>query len=153
MILCQVSDKLKDVAITLMDGPFFSLMPFGNSGLHSLSTVTHTPHKTSLTALPTFDCQPGTQCSPRQLQNCNSCIHKPKTHWPYMHQLAKKYILDDMELTYVESLFAIKAILNASEIDDSRPTVIKQNSIQPNFYSILSGKINFIYDLDDIVNG
>ena len=27
-----------------MDGPFFSIMPFGETGLHSLTSVTFTPH-------------------------------------------------------------------------------------------------------------
>ena len=39
----------------------------------------------------------------------------------------------------------------ASEIDDSRPTVIKQYSEKPYFYTVLSGKINTIYDLEEIL--
>ncbi|MEX1307496.1 MAG: FAD-dependent oxidoreductase, partial [Eubacteriales bacterium] len=35
IILCEVSEKLKDIGITVMDGPFFSIMPFGKTGLHS----------------------------------------------------------------------------------------------------------------------
>ena len=30
-----------------MDGPFFSLMPFGLTGYHSITTVSRTPHFTS----------------------------------------------------------------------------------------------------------
>ena len=29
IILCEVSDSLKNVGMTVMDGPFFSIMPFG----------------------------------------------------------------------------------------------------------------------------
>ena len=29
IILCKVNDKLKNVGFTVMDGPFFSIMPFG----------------------------------------------------------------------------------------------------------------------------
>lgn len=54
IILCSVSDKLKDVGITVMDGPFFSIMPFGKTGYHSLTSVTFTPHKTSYDNVPTF---------------------------------------------------------------------------------------------------
>ena len=43
----------------------------------------------------------------------------------------------------------MKPILQASEIDDSRPTVIKQHSSTPTFVSVLSGKINTVYDLDE----
>ena len=40
-----------------MDGPFFSVMPFGKTGMHSLTSVTFTPHLTSYDLLPTFKCQ------------------------------------------------------------------------------------------------
>ena len=33
IILCEPSDKLRDIGFTVMDGPFFSIMPFGKTGL------------------------------------------------------------------------------------------------------------------------
>ena len=33
IILCTVDERLKNTGITVMDGPFFSLMPFGQTGL------------------------------------------------------------------------------------------------------------------------
>ncbi len=152
IILCKVSDQLKDQGVTLMDGPFFSIMPFGKQNIHSLTAVPYTPHKTSYTRLPQLDCQHGVECSKEQLQNCNICINKPETAWPYMHALARKFLADDITLSYSESLFAIKAILKASEIDDSRPTLIRQFHKNPDFYAVLSGKVNTIYDLNDIID-
>ena len=153
VILCKVSESMKNVGITLMDGPFFSLMPFGKTGYHSLTSVSYTPHKTSYEKLPTFDCQKRSNntCSPAQLGNCNTCIAQPVTSWNYMVGLAKKYLRDDIEIEYVKSLFSIKPILKSSEVDDSRPTVIKRHSSNPTFISVLSGKINTVYDLKEIL--
>jgi len=151
IILCKVSKNIKDVGITVMDGPFFSIMPFGKTGLHSLSSVTFTPHKTSYNKLPTFSCQDGIDCSPEQLGNCNNCPNKPKSAWPYMYKLAKKYLKEDVCINYEKSLFAIKPILKSSEIDDSRPTIIKKHSNNPTFVSVLSGKINTLYDLEEVL--
>ena len=153
VILCKVNDKLKNTGITVMDGPFFSLMPFGKTGLHTLTAVSHTPHLTSNNELPTFDCQAQSNgtCSPSQLGNCNTCIAKPKTSWVYMSSLAKKFLQDDIEIEYKSSLFSIKPILKASEVDDSRPTIIKKHSEKPTFVSVLSGKINTVYDLNEIL--
>ena len=125
IILCEVSEKMKDVGLTVMDGPFFSVMPFGCSGLHSLTSVTFTPHMTSYDTLPVFPCQEksGGFCSPEQLGNCNNCPAKPESAWPYMYHLAHKYMQDDLDIKYKRSLFSMKPILKASEIDDSRPTV------------------------------
>ena len=156
VILCKVSSQLQNIGITVMDGPFFSLMPFGKTGYHSLTSVSHTPHKTSLETLPTFDCQPRSQntCSPEQLGNCNHCVAKPKTAWHYMLGIARKYLNDDIEIEYIKSLYSIKPVLKTSEVDDSRPTVIKKHSSNPAFISVLSGKINTVYDLKEIlING
>lgn len=153
VILCRVNDTLKNTGITVMDGPFFSLMPFGKTGLHSLTSVSSTPHKTSYAGLPTFDCQlrSNNTCSPQRLGNCNSCVAQPETSWPFMSGLAKKYLKDTIELEYVSSLFSVKPILKTSEVDDSRPTIIRKHTENPTFVSVLSGKINTVYDLNEIL--
>jgi len=150
IILCKAEDRLKNVGITVMDGAFFSIMPFGKTGYHSLTSVTFTPHITSYESVPTFTCQSrsGGVCSPQNLGNCNNCPAKPESAWPYMEHLAKKYLKDEYGFTYVGSLYSMKPILKTSEIDDSRPTVIHQYSDNPRFISVLSGKINTVYELD-----
>ena len=136
-----------------MDGPFFSLMPFGKTGLHSLTSVTFTPHITSYDSVPTFECQKRTNgfCSPKQLGNCNNCIAHPNSAWEYMSHLARKYLKDEYEFRYEGSLYSMKPILMASEVDDSRPTVVRTFSEKPTFVSVLSGKINTVYDLDEVL--
>ena len=153
IILCSVSENLKNTGITVMDGPFFSIMPFGKTGYHSLTSVTFTPHVTSYDALPTFDCQKNSNgyCTKEKLGNCNDCPAKPESAWSYMSNLAKKYLKDEYEFKYEGSLFSMKPILKASEIDDSRPTVIKQFSTNPTFVSVLSGKVNTVFDLDEVL--
>ena len=154
IILCNANDKLKDIGLTVMDGPFFSIMPFGKTGYHSLTSVTFTPHVACKESLPRFNCQPRSKgfCSPEQLGNCNECPAKPESAWPYMSNLARKYLRDDLKFDFDHTLFSMKPILLASEIDDSRPTVIKTFSTEPTFVSVLSGKINTVYDLDEILN-
>ncbi len=149
IILCEPDDTLRGTGITVMDGPFFSIMPFGKTGLHSLTSVTFTPHVTSYEELPTFRCQEGSEeCRPEALGNCNTCIHKPDSAWPYMSHLADKYLKPEYAYTYKESLYSMKPILKSSEVDDSRPTAIRVLSESPVFISVLSGKINTVYDLD-----
>lgn len=153
IILCDVNEAFKDKGFTVMDGPFFSIMPFGKTGFHSLTAVTFTPHNTSYDVVPTFVCQKKSRgtCSPNFLGNCNDCQAKPKSAFPYMSSLARKYLKDDYQFTYNHSLFSMKPILMASEVDDSRPTVIRKFSDKPTFISVLSGKINTVYDLDEVL--
>lgn len=44
MALMQAPPELAGLGITVMDGPFFSMMPFPARGLHTLSHVRYTPH-------------------------------------------------------------------------------------------------------------
>lgn len=153
IILCEAEEKLAGYGFTVMDGPFFSIMPFGKTGLHSLTAVTFTPHAACYEALPEFACQArsGGYCSAQRLGNCNLCPAKPDTAFPYMANLARKYLRQEYGFSYKESLFSMKPILMSSEIDDSRPTVIRTFSEKPTLISVLSGKINTVYDLDEVL--
>ena len=153
IILCRPNDALRDVGLTVMDGPFFSVMPFGKTGFHSLTSVTFTPHSTCCEALPAFPCAAGLRdpayCDGARLGNCDLCENRPESAWEYMSALARKYIRDEFAFEYERSLFSMKPILKASEIDDSRPTVVRYASTEPVFLSVLSGKINTLYVLDE----
>lgn len=154
IILCDVNDKLKGLGITVMDGPFFSIMPFGKTGYHSLTSVTFTPHTTSYEELPAFSCQERSDgyCTKYRLGNCNNCLARPLTAFPYMDHLARKYMRNEYTFSYDNSLFSMKPILISSELDDSRPTVVRKYSDGPTFVSVLSGKINTVYDLDEVLS-
>ena len=153
LILCKVSDNLKNIGLTVMDGPFFSIMPFGKTEYHTLTSVTFTPSMTCYSNLPTFECQEksGGYCTPGQLGNCNTCPVKPESGWSHMMALVKKYLKPEFKIEYVKSLYSIKPILKASEIDDSRPTLVRVFNENPTFVSVLSGKINTIYDMDEVL--
>lgn len=153
IILCEPDERLARYGFTVMDGPFFSIMPFGKTGLHSLTSVTFTPHATCYEELPAFDCQAlsGGYCSTERLGNCNLCPARPDTAFPYMANLARKYLRSEYGFSYKESLFSMKPILMTSEIDDSRPTLIRTFSEKPTLVSVLSGKINTVYDLDEVL--
>ncbi len=151
IILCRANDRLRNLGLTVMDGPFFSIMPFGKTGYHSLTSVTFTPHTTSYDATPQFACVPEGGCSDF-LRNCSCCEKRPDSAWEYMAALTRKYVRPEYDFAYEKSLFSVKPILKASEVDDSRPTVIRYVSENPTFLSVLSGKINTVYDLDDFLD-
>ena len=83
---------LKNIGLTVMDGQFCSMMPYGLSGLLSLSSVAYTHHKVSYDNLPHFDCQQvNTDCQPDFTSNCNTCIAKPKSNANKMMSQIKRY--------------------------------------------------------------
>lgn len=149
VVLCNVDKQLKDIGLTIMDGPYFSVMPFGKSEYHSLTSVGHTPLYSSEDSFPKFPCQ-GQACSSRNLELCNLCSNKPPTSFEQMKNILSNYLKKDM-VHYSSSLYTIKPILKSSESNDSRPTVIKRHNCTPFIYSVLSGKISSVYELDSIL--
>ena len=59
---------------------------------------------------------------------------------------------EEYGFAYHSSLFSMKPILKASEIYDSRPTVVRVMNDEPKIVSVLSGKINTVYDLDEVLD-
>lgn len=153
IILCKPSRELRDLGITIMDGPFFSIMPFGNSRYHTLTSVSCTPHLVSYENLPIFSCQKENRnCTFDFLKNCNDCKHHPKSAWEKMYSLFRGYMKKEYDASFVSSMYAVKPILLSSEMDDSRPTIIKKHTDKPQFISIFSGKISSIFDLEKYFN-
>ena len=152
IILADVDGRLGEVGITVMDGDYFSLMPFGRRGCYSLTTVDYTPRMVSKDVTPVFPCQArNPNCNKLALDHCTYCVARPDTAWPYAFQRASAYLRDSEHVRYRESLFIVKTILRQSDVDDSRPTLIEVHRQKPWLCSVLSGKIATIYDLDGII--
>ena len=148
---CEVSQELRNIGITVMDGDYFSFMPFGNSGIHSFTSVEHTPryipYNTLCAQLETSDCQMA--CTMHYIKGCVACAQNAQSAWQKMDRLCKVYIKPLYYLRYLYSQYDVKIILTESEEDDSRPTIVRKHTISPTFISILSGKLSTIYDLEE----
>ena len=68
-----------------------------------------------------------------------------------MYQLSKKYLKKEFLPIFKESIFAIKALMQSSSTSDSRPVIIKENMKNPKFISVLGGKLNTIYELNEVL--
>lgn len=133
MALMNMPDALKNIGITVMDGPFFSLMPFPSRDLHTLSHVRYTPH---------FNWKD--ECGIDPYQKLHD--YEKLTRVDRMVRDVRRYLPAVMDAKYVESLFEIKTVLIKNEGDDGRPILFERHRDQPGCYSILGGKIDNIYD-------
>jgi len=155
--LCEVAlgkgnKELSKYSFTIMDGNYFSVMPFSPDGVYSLTSVHYTPHETSYDKLPHFSCQDkNANCSCNQLRNCDDCKNKPCSKHKEMEILFNDYLLNKFSFEYDKSIFAIKPILKSCESDDARPTIIKKFRSNPTFIACLSGKVSTIYIMKDFV--
>ena len=155
--LCEVAlgkanEELQKYSFTIMDGSFFSTMPFAKGDIYSLTSVHYTPHETCYEKLPSFKCQEKNEnCSCKQLCNCNNCKNKPQSMHREMEDLFESFLLDKFKFDYDKSIYAIKPIMKCCENDDARPTIIKKYHTNPTFISCLSGKVSTIYIMKDYI--
>ena len=146
------SPQVQNMGLTVMDGPFGSIMPYGNSGLLSLSSVPYTHHKVSYDNQPSFSCMgQENACRPDYLNDCNHCPAKPDTNYRKMLKQMGSYFSEQVEWNYFSSYFTIKSKLQANFIDDGRPTEISRLREKPDFYCIFAGKINSIYEIERLL--
>lgn len=124
--LFEPPGELQRLGLTVMDGPFFSFMPFPAKGLHSLTHVAYTPKPAV---------QPGTRLTKRDSTNRERMLRD-----------AARFVPAISEAKYRESIFVDKAVLVSSEVDDSRPILFHQSGPNGRYISVLGSKIDNVYE-------
>lgn len=134
MALLRVPPALERVGVTVMDGPYFSLMPFPARGLHTLSHVRYTPH---------LDWRDSRDIDPYG----RLARYDRATRVDRMVRDAARYLPSVLGAQPIDSLFEVKTVLVKNESDDGRPILFERDPRLPGCYSVLGGKIDNIYDV------
>ena len=134
MALMQMPESLEGLGVTVMDGPFFSLMPFPARGLHTLSHVRYTPHLH-------WNDEKG--LDPYEKLR----LYERDTRVDRMVRDVGRYIPEVLKAQHKDSLFEVKTILVKNEGDDGRPILFEKHAELPGCFSVLGGKIDNIYDV------
>jgi len=138
MALIEVPSVLKTLGITVMCGPFFSIMPFPPRNLHTLSHVRYTPHYS------------WRDTENRCIDSRDQFNRTPKKNkFPQMSKDAQRYLPLIADSKYIDSLWEVKTTLPLSAMNDSRPILFCRHWGLKNFHSIMGGKIDNVYDVVD----
>lgn len=127
MALVQVPTELAEIGITVMDGPFFSMMPFPARGLHTLSHVRYTPH---------FSWQDQLGIDPYE----KLAAYDKESRVDRMVRDVGRYLPSILAAKHVDSLFEIKTVLIKNESDDGRPILYEKYPQLPGCFSVLGGQ-------------
>jgi hypothetical protein len=142
MALVEPSPELEGIGVTVMDGPFFSMMPYpSRPGLCTLSHVRYTPH------CAWFDSPGAAPLDGNELRDGYA------TRFPHMVRDAARFLPAIAGARYVESLWEIKGIMPRSEQDDSRPILFRESVELPGMHSVLGAKIDSAYDVESELSG
>jgi hypothetical protein len=130
------------LGITVMCGPFFSLMPFPSTPWHSFSHVRYTPHAGWNESAPD-------DMSPAEAR----AMGEPVSKVEQMRLDALRYMPEVGRVIHRKSLFEIKTVLPVNEKDDGRPILFRRDCGLPGLHCVLGAKIDNIHDiLDEIDN-
>lgn len=139
MCLVRPPEPLATAGVTVMCGPFFSIMPFPPRGLHSFSHVRYTPH-----------CEwrdtPGDH-----FEDPEAVVARVSTSSHFQHMLkdASRYVPCMSGCSYVDSLWGVKTVLPENEGDDGRPILFKSDHGIAGLTCIMGSKIDNVYDVMD----
>ena len=118
-------EKFSKKALTIIDGPYLSLTPFGSSKLHNLTSVIYSHHSVN-----------------------SSC----KNRDTYINFILKQFevmlLPEFQDYSYHGSLLSEKITLLFDNSDDARPLVIKKYG---NYTQILGTKVGNILEMDELI--
>ncbi|OGT36805.1 MAG: hypothetical protein A3F12_00810 [Gammaproteobacteria bacterium RIFCSPHIGHO2_12_FULL_38_14] len=115
----------KKMGVMIIDGPFATFIPMGNSGLYTFGDALLSIHKigTSRNALKVLEKK----------------MKTTKTRWGAIQKRCEKWFPFLKDATYVDSMFAILPIEKWTKKTDARSTELTSHGF--GCYSILSGKL------------
>lgn len=134
LCLVEPPPELRPYGVTVMCGPFFSIMPFPARGLYTLSHVRYTPH---------FSWLDNNASAPDPYRIAAEGMH---TAFRAMVLDSRRYLPCVDACVHRGSLCEVKTVLPKSEGDDSRPILFQRSPDLPALLNIMGGKIDNIYD-------
>lgn len=136
MALVRMPIGWRNLALTVMDGPFFSLVPFPSAGLHTLSHVRYTPQLR-------WEDDPG--LVPEVLSR--EYLSKQGSTFREMKADVCRYVEQMEGLEYVASIREVKTVLARNDLTDSRPILARTGFGLDGYFAVLGGKIDNVGDV------
>jgi glycine/D-amino acid oxidase-like deaminating enzyme len=139
--LVEPPPELRGAGITVMDGPFFSCMPFPARGLHSLTHVHYTPHA-----------------------SWTGASHPARVPYDFLADFPRLSAFEDMRrdaaryvpllagTRHVDSIFEVKVVLMANEQNDGRPILVEGEPVTGGVVAVLGGKLDNIFDVLEAID-
>jgi len=126
----RLSPKYRDFSMVVMDGPFFSVDPYGETGLHLLGHVDHAIHASNVGLRSVADHKP--------YLSAGDALDSV-TLFPEMAGAAAIVLPMLRDAEHVGSMFVTRAVLPNKEATDERPTLVTR--LDDKVIRVFSGKI------------
>lgn len=131
--LFEAPESIKNTGITVMDGPFFGVLPFPDKKLHSMYHVRYSVHDS-------WDDE-------RDLDEVLKNKGIANSNFLYMVKDAQRYMPILSKIKLKETLFEIRTVLQSKEANDGRPILFRKDFGIKGFNIVMGGKIDNVYDI------
>lgn len=132
--IVKLPPSFSNTSIVVMDGPFMSIDPYGNSNeLFVMGNVVHAIHQSMIGKIPHFD---------KKFNHLldNGIIKNPNiSNFDSFIESASEFIPEIKKAEHIGSMYTIRTVLPQVDKTDERPTIVKK--INKNIFTIFSGKI------------
>jgi glycine/D-amino acid oxidase-like deaminating enzyme len=128
----HLPEELKNFGVTVMCGPFFSVLPFPAKQIHTLSHVRYTHVRT---------------WNEPQTMPKNEGLEPFPSLYPYMIRDAVRYLPMLSQARYEGSHWETKALLPRNSVNDGRPILFSAHRQMAELTCVVGSKIDNIYDV------
>ena len=132
-IVLKLPQQFKNLSVVVVDGPFFCIDPYADSGLHVMGNVVHAIHKTNNGLFPDI---------PEEfkgLLNRGIIKNPPITNFEKFIESATFFMPEIRDAEHVGSMYTVRTVLPRVEKTDERPTLVYK--VNDKLINIFSGKI------------
>lgn len=129
----KTPQELENLAITVIDGPFFSLTPWPVLGEKVLTHVRFTPH--------------AEYTSYKDAQQMID-TKKVESRFGITIRDCERFLPIAREIKHLQSKYVVKTILSWRDFDDARPILAGHNA---QILHLVGSKVDNIYDVDEVV--
>lgn len=124
--------------VVIMDGPFCSVDPLGNSKFHLMGHVEHAIWKRS------FGTEPNIPQFIEAYMEDGAVPNPTYSRWEKMREAGMEFIPALEKAEHVSSMFVVRAVLPNKDDTDERPTLVDR--VDPKVLRVFAGKIPVAVD-------
>lgn len=142
--ILKLPKYFKRKSVVIMDGPFFCIDPYANTGLHLMGNVVHALHRTNVGIFPEIPKEF------KSLLNKGIIKNPPITNISKFMDVAKKFMPKIRGAEHIGSMYTVRTVLPNVDCTDERPTIVKKASEK--IINVFSGKMgNCVETAEEIV--
>ena len=144
-MVLRLPEKFKNKSIVVLDGPFFCIDPYSDTGFHVMGNVVHAIHVTNVGHFPHIPEEF------RPLMNRGIVKNPSVTNVEKLLESASYFMPEIRKAEHIGSMFTLRTVLPDVDHTDERPTLVTR--VNDKIINVFSGKLgNCVEAAEEVLN-